>query len=287
MKTVVILGKGFIGRGLEEYLIARNIKVESYSKSQLDYTDPVALQQFLKDRYKNYEIIINCSGYTGTPNVDGCEANKQDCWFWNVIVPRTIVLSSNMFELPVFQVNSGCIYSGYEKSFSELDEPNFGLFNNNSSFYSKTKHACETIFKNCLAYSLRIRMPFEGTHNKKNYLYKLYQYNNLISMPNSLTSTEDLYAFILKFIILRGTLVPGPINVVNEGTIEAKDIIEIFKKKGVNNPSWNFIDVDLLNTKALRSNCVLSTDKIRGVNLQLPDVRESLERDISKFASLF
>lgn len=287
MKTVVILGKGFIGQGLEKFLISRNVTVESYSRSQLDYTDPVTLQQFLKDRYKNYEIIINCSGYTGSPNVDGCETNKQECWFWNVIVPRTIVLSSNMFELPVFQVNSGCIYTGYEKNYTELDVPNFGLFNNESSFYSKTKHACETIFKNCLAYSLRIRMPFEGTHNKKNYLYKLYKYNSLISMPNSLTSTEDLYSFILKFIILRGTLVPGPINVVNEGSVQAKDIIELFRSQGVNNPEWNFIDVDNLSTKAKRSNCILSTDMLRGVNLQLPDARESLERDIAKFASLF
>jgi len=287
MRTVVIFGKGFIGQGLERFLTLRNIKVECYSKAQVDYTDPVALQQFLKDRYRNYEIIINCSGFTGTPNVDGCENNKPDCWFWNVIVPRTVVLVSNMFELPVFQINSGCIYTGYEKHFTELDQPNFGLFDSESSFYSKTKHACETIFKNCLVYSLRIRMPFEGTHSKKNYLLKLYKYENLISMPNSLTSTEDLYSFILKFIILRNTLVPGPINVVNEGVIDSKEIVEMFRRHNINNPNWSFIDINSLDTKAKRSNCVLSTDKLKSINLQLPDVRESLERDIAKFASLF
>lgn len=286
MKTVLILGKGFIGRNLTTFLKERNIQTENYSRSELDYTDPVTFQQFLKDKYNNYEIVINCSGYTGSPNVDGCEANKQECWFRNVIVPRNVVLSSNMFELPVFQVNSGCIYSGYDKHYDEIDEPNFGLFNDNSSFYSKTKHACETIFKNCLVYSLRIRMPFEGTLDKKNYLHKLYKYNNLISMPNSLTSTEDLYSFILKFIVLRGTITPGPVNVVNEGYIDSKEIIDMFKKHNVINEKWNFIDIDSLNTKAKRSNCILSTDKLRSVNLQLPDVRQSLERDIAKFASL-
>jgi dTDP-4-dehydrorhamnose reductase len=286
MKTVLILGKGFIGQGLAKYLKGRNISVEFYSRAELDYTDPLTLQQFLKDKYNNIEVVINCSGFTGRPNVDGCEDHKAECWFRNVIVPRNIVLSSNMFELPVFQVNSGCIYTGYEKEYSELDEPNFGLFENDSSFYSKTKHACETIFKNCLVYSLRIRMPFEGSLDKKNYLYKLYKYNDLISMPNSLTSTEDLYSFILKFIVLRRTLAPGPINVVNGGSISAKEIIEIFKLKNINNPRWNFIELDSLNTKAKRSNCILSTDKLKAVNLQLPDTRASLERDISTFASL-
>lgn len=286
MKTVLIFGKGFIGRGLEKFLLTKNVSVEAYSHAELNYSDPVLLQQFLKDRYSNYEVVINCSGYTGLPNVDGCESNKSDCWFRNVIVPRNIVLSSNMFELPVFQINSGCIYTGYEKHFSELDEPNFGLFNNESSFYSKTKHASETIFKNCLVYSIRIRMPFEGSLDKKNYLYKLYNYNSLISSPNSLTSTEDLYNFLLKFIILRNTIVPGPINVVNEGCMEAKDIIDIFKKHNVINEKWNFINLENLNTVAKRSNCILSTDKIKSVNLQLPNVLESLERDIKKFASL-
>lgn len=286
MKTVLILGKGFIGQGLFKFLKNKNVSVEIYSSSELDYTDPLAFQQFLKDKYKNYEVVINCSGYTGKPNVDGCENNKAECWFRNVIVPRNIVLSSNMYELPVFQINSGCIYTGYERSFSELDEPNFGLFNNESSFYSKSKHACETIFKNCLVYSLRIRMPFEGTLDRKNYLYKLYKYNNLISMPNSLTSTEDLYNFILKFIVLRGTLIPGPINVVNEGALSARDIIDMFKAKNIVNPRWNFIELNSLNTVAKRSNCILSTDKLRAINLQLPDAKESLERDISAFASL-
>ena len=39
------------------------------------------------------------------------------------------------------QISSGCIYNGYEKRFTEEDEPNFTF--NNGSFYSGSKALCE------------------------------------------------------------------------------------------------------------------------------------------------
>lgn len=278
---VLLLGKGYIGRGLEEFLKAQHILVDSYSRATLDYTSPLTLQKHLEKN--DYTVVINCAGYTGSPNVDGCEANKQDCWFWNVIVPRNVVLSANGLGLPVMQINSGCIYTGHEKIFTEEDEPNFGLFSNDSSFYSKCKHACETIFANCYAYSLRIRMPFDGTSASKNYLYKLYKYDNLISYKNSLTSVQDFYAFMLKFLFFHKTVSPGPVNVVNPGAVEAKEIIEIMKKYGIVNPNWNF--QESVKTVAQRSNCVLSTEKLKPLGLELPPVYASLERDISKLST--
>ncbi|NBW57103.1 NAD-dependent epimerase/dehydratase family protein [bacterium] len=285
MNTVLLLGKGYIGTALETYFKSKKISVESLSRSMLDYTDPVTFQGHLEANRGKYELIINCSGYTGAPNVDGCETNKKDCWFWNVIAPRSVVLSSNMFELPVVQINSGCIYTGYEKEFTEDDEPNFGLYSNDSSFYSKCKHACETIFQNCYAYSMRIRMPFDSTDHKKNYLNKIYKYNTLISEKNSLTSVEDFCEFMMKFLFFRRGILPGPINVINTGSITAAEIVEIMRKNGINNPNWKFVETDKLNTTAQRSNCVLSSDKLKGYNLQLPSVHESLERDISKLAT--
>jgi len=283
VKSILLLGKGYIGTALEQHLLSNNFTVTSFSRSQLDYTSPSTLQKYLKEN-NNFEAVINCSGYTGFPNVDGCEKHKQDCWFWNVIVPRNIVLSSNMFMIPTIQVSSGCIYTGHEKEFTEEDEPNFGLFSDVSSFYSKCKHASETIFQNCYGYILRIRMPFDGTLGSKNYLNKIFKYNNLISLKNSLTSTSDLNQFITKFLYLLKTIPAGPINVVNPGGVEAKEIVNLLKKHGVENPSWNFIDLKSLNTVANRSNCVLSTEKLRLYNLELPPAMQSLERDIALFA---
>lgn len=282
MKTILLLGKGYIGSNLEIFLKQKNLQVQAYRKSELDYTNPLILQKLLLDHKDHFELIINCSGYTGSPNVDACEINKKDCWFWNVVVPRNIALAATTHLLPVFNVTSGCIYTGYEKEFDENDEPNFGIYSDTSSFYSKTKHACETILKDLYVYSLRIRMPFEQTLNSKNYLVKLFKYDNLISMPNSVTSITDLYEVIFKMLFLYRQMSPGPINVVNPGSIEAKDVIEIFKRKGKENPNWNIIDVKDLNTKANRSNCVLNANRLKEYNVILPDAKESLERDISE-----
>lgn len=284
MKRVLILGKGYIGTSLNAYLEARNIEITHLKRAEFDYTNPVLFQRYIKDNLADIELVINCSGYTGAPNVDGCELNKQDCWFWNVIVPRNIVLSANTYNIPVIQVSSGCIYNGYEKEYTEKDEPDFGIYSNVSSFYSKCKHACETILQNCYVYILRIRMPFDGTTNKKNYLNKLFKYNKLISLENSLTSVQDLCEFIFKMLFLYKNFPAGPINVVNSGRINAQAILEIFKKYGVTNPSWEIIDLKDLNTVANRSNCVLSDSLIQSLNCGLPPALQSLERDISEFS---
>ena len=37
-----------------------------------------------------FDVVINASGYTGRPNVDACEDNKDDTWYYNVTVPGII-----------------------------------------------------------------------------------------------------------------------------------------------------------------------------------------------------
>ena len=284
MKSILLLGRGYVGTRLNNFLTANGVEVDAFKRAELDYTSPIVLQKFLQERPDKYEAVINCSGYTGVPNVDACEKNKQDCWFWNVIVPRNVVLSSNMFSIPTIQVSSGCIYTGQDKEYSETDEPNFGLFNDSSSFYSKSKHACETIFQNCYGYILRVRMPFEGTTSSKNYINKIYKYKNLINYKNSLTSITDLNNFIYRFLFLYREIPAGPINVVNEGALNAKEIVEIMRKYNLENPDWKFVDMSELQIVAQRSNCVLSTEKIKSYNLGLPTAVSSLERDIEELS---
>ena len=103
-------------------------------------------------------------------------------------------------------------------------------------------------------------------------------------MKNSLTSTNDLNEFMCKFLYIYKQIPSGPINVVNPGAFNAEEITNLLKKYDVVNPDWQFIDIKQLNTVANRSNCVLSTEKLRSYNLELPSAITSLERDISLFA---
>ena len=286
MKKICILGKGYIGAFLEKKLIEGKLDVMCLKRSDLDYTSPYHLRSFLQAHKDEIECVINCSGYTGFPNVDGCETNKQDCWFWNVKTPSNIAAACNLTDISVINVSSGCIYTGYDKIYSETDVPNFGMYSDSSSFYSKSKHACEINLDGWNVYTLRIRMPFDGTNMHKNYINKIYNYKKLINMPNSVTSVDDLTNFILKFLFIYKHLPVGPYNIVNEGAVSATDIIELFKAHNIADQGWEFVDMSELDIVAGRSNCILSTEKIRSFSLGLPSAKESLELEISKYAKL-
>jgi dTDP-4-dehydrorhamnose reductase len=283
MQTVIILGKGFIGTQLAKYFETNKIPYEIFSQAELNYTDYETFRQYISKKTFNTGWVINCSGYTGVPNVDACETNKELCYNYNVAYPLDVLRVCNSYGLPLIHVGSGCIYTGYEKEFTEDDTPNFGIFSNESSFYSKCKHIYETFARETRSYVFRIRIPFVAELTKKNYFTKLLNYDNLINENNSITSVTDFCKFVVDFIKINPTNRPafGLYNVVNPQPIKAEEVVWLLKKHGLENPKWNFITTDQLNTKANRSNCVLSTKKIKALGLELPDTRDSLVRDIA------
>lgn len=287
MKTrVLILGKGFVGSHMNH--LPEHYEIMSVSKASHNYDQPDSLLNLLKT-YKP-DMLLNACGYTGSPNVDACESDKQKCWELNVNLPVTVATMCKTLDIPYIHVSSGCIYTGYDKDYTEQDEPNFGLSSEDSSWYSKTKHACEIALKKSDAYILRIRMPFCHANHERNFLNKVLKYDNLIDYKNSMTSIEDFVIFTGKFLDRiknelntlpwnRG-IKPGIYNVCNPGGASIKDVVEIFTETGITNSNWNFVDISKLDLKANRSNCVLDCSKIENLGLNLPPVKESLTKSI-------
>jgi dTDP-4-dehydrorhamnose reductase len=281
---VLILGRGFIGTRLFAHLLNQKIDVTLVDKKTgIDYTDRKIFSDYLKN--SDFTIIINCSGYTGSPNVDGCEKEKEKCLFYNVSVPVQINNICGQLNIKFINVSSGCIYTGYEKEFTEKDEPNFGITDNNSSYYSFTKHMCEVLLRNTNAITLRIRMPFNSDVTSKNLIYKILKYNNIIDFKNSGTNTDDLNMFIEK-LISRSDLssIAGIFNVINPGVVTGKLISEYLAYSGLVNDNWKIVDISELDIVAQRSNCVLSDKKIKKYKLQLPSLAISLKEAVTKFA---
>jgi 3,5-epimerase/4-reductase len=278
----VILGKGFVGTHLSQHFKLNNIDHKIFSQSELDYTDPNTFRDFLDTNDKDIKWVVSAFGYTGIPNVDACEDNKELCYAYNVLYPMQVVKLCNQYKIPVIHIGSGCIYSGYEKEFTEEDTPNFGIYSNESSYYSKCKHVFETFAKEFNCYVLRIRIPFTDILTRKNYFSKLLNYDTLINELNSVTSLNDFDEFVVRFISAKPEY--GIYNVVNPEPVKAEEVVEILKDNKIVNSKWRFIELKDLNTKANRSNCVLTTDKIKDLGLQLPNTRTSLLRDISTLA---
>ena len=283
---ILILGKGYIGNYLAKANKEHN--VIHISKSDVNYEDPDTFVKFIHKESKypksHFDWIINCSGYTGRPNVEGCETDKENCYHYNVTVPLYITQVANRFRIPIIHIGSGCIYTGYSKDYTEDDLPNFGADSHYSSFYSKTKDAFEKLSEHLERYIFRIRIPFNGVPESKNYLYKLLNYNNLISQQNSITNVDDLVSFVYKFIEKKRLL--GIYNVTNKGSIDAQTVTELLKENGLENPNWKFVSVEDANFKVGRSNCKLDTSKSEELGLGLPPVKESIEKAIKEYAEL-
>lgn len=272
MSKVLILGEGYVGTELLTELTLSDHSVFSVSRSTLDYHNQSILRKFLINN--DFVYVVNCSGFTGSPNVDECETRREECWNLNVKVPLNINKSCASLGIQYIHISSGCIYDGYEKQYTEYDKPNFGLFNK-ASFYSMTKHAYEHHAEGGAI--IRIRMPFSNSLHARSYLTKIYNYSNLINMVNSKTYISDLTSFI-KYII--NNHIPaneiGKLNFVNPWPLDTQDVCKLLTNAGLNNKNWKFVDLDELNLAAPRSNCVLSTEKLQSL---FPDFKMHTERE--------
>lgn len=277
--NVLILGGGYVGNHLFNFL-KKSCNVEQITQNIVDYTftNPRSkdFKSYLHD--KRFDIAVNCSGYTGKPNVDACESDKAACWEYNVLAPVRTAEVLNLFKIPVIHISSGCIYQGLGK-YTEEDVPNLGLYDDDSSFYSKSKHAGELALKGMDGYIFRIRMPFCSTQLHKNILVKYMKYDNIVSYHNSLTCTYDLCGAISEFCTRRSSIPHGIYNVVNRGVANAVTIISEMSRFGLENKNWKVVDIDQLDIKACRSNCTLAGEKLWQY-YNMPALSDSLTRCI-------
>jgi dTDP-4-dehydrorhamnose reductase len=256
--STLILGKGWIGNGLHKFLRQNDCVATIYNRRDIDYFNDTLLQSVLNTLKPTY--LINCVGYSGYPNIDACETNKELCWTLNVDFPLRLARVCQANNIKFVNISSGCIFEGH---CSLNEEPNNGLFSEESSFYCKTKHACEINLNQFQVYQFRIRMPFDEHPHYKNIISKVIEYSTLLVKDNSYTYLDDFYHLIRSLVNYHSQIPCGIYNAINPGISNLQIIYntlldncpslssnKIKEKKVVNK-------VSDLNTKAGRSNCVI------------------------------
>jgi 3,5-epimerase/4-reductase len=252
---LAILGSGFIGKYLQSYLSDKHL---TYLLNQTDdqYHVPRRLREFIKTH--KIDVVVNTCGYTGYPNVDACEDNKAACTLYNITVPLVIEEECKASNAKFINISSGCIYTGYNKVYTEEDEPNFGISNPESSFYSKTKHLSEMFLDKDFTNIIRIRMPITSKMDHKNLILKLKKYNSIVDFRNSKTDVVKLSQFVE---VVAENFKPGIYNAVHNKTLTTKQVTEIMAEYNLQNEKWVFVPYESLPIKANRSNCVLDNSK--------------------------
>jgi UDP-glucose 4,6-dehydratase len=288
----IILGKtGYIAQSFIDELNSRKIEHKAYSRADFDYTDYEEFCNFIDLNWINLtkgSRIINCAGYTGKPNVDACERNKDKAIMGNVVLPTMLSGVCRSRGILLAHISSGCIYNG-DHNFTEEDEPNFDF--NNGSFYSGTKALAEESIKdNQLAYIFRLRIPFNEEASLRNYITKMINYDELVDVRNSFSHKGDFVKYCVDLMEIGAPF--GIYNVVNKGNATTREVVDLIKyhlkdKLRIKMPDKEFKFFNNYGTfertvLTPRSSCTLSTEKLEKC-IQVRTVQEALSDALEKY----
>lgn len=267
---ILVFGNGFIASHLNYKIIKDRILPNTqYIKELLSYHKP--------------NIIINCIGYTGGHNIDGCEINKERTLESNLTIPTILATECNKLGIKMIHIGSGCIFYGEspnlkvslqgpeDTGWKESDNPKL----EKASFYSKIKYAADLSIGNlpntCI---LRIRMPISTKNSPRNLINKMLKYSSVLEAPNSVTFIDDLVKVIDWVIDNNKT---GIYHVTNPTPMTHVQLLEEYRKYKPEH-KYNIINEQELGQFILapRSNCFLNTDKLTSEGFIMTPTLEAL-----------
>ena len=286
---IVIGSTGYVGSKIFHFLKENGWEVVGISRSEIDYSSPKILKEFL--RCKKPRFLINAAGYTGKPNVDACELAKVDCLDGNAVLPGTIRQVCEELKITWGHVSSGCIFSGRRTDgggWTEDDSPNFSFRSPPCSFYSGSKALGEEVLEgaeNC--YIWRLRIPFNEERSQRNYLQKLLNYDSLLEAENSVSHLDE---FVQKCTeCFQREVEPGVYNMTNPGSVMTRQVTEWIKEEGVTDKEFEFFENEnhfMENAaKTPRSNCVLDTSKAEKAGIGMRPVEEAIRDSLRKMVT--
>jgi dTDP-4-dehydrorhamnose reductase len=281
---VIVLGKGFISQHLPYETITNRLEAS-----------PRHFEQIL-DTYKP-DVIVNCVGKTGRPNVDWCESHREETAVANVALPIMLAEVCAKKSIHFIQVGSGCIYFGQSPhtEWTNIDDGNLSLggfsvdhgweetdFANPQSFYSQTKYACDLAIGSMPnVTTLRIRMPISEKAVDRNLINKLRGYQQVIDIPNSMTFMTD-FTSVVGWVIEKSQT--GIFHVANPEPLSPARIMREYQK-WVPHHQFKVIDEAQLEklTIAKRSNCTLNTDKLTQAGFRMTPSEEALSECMKNY----
>lgn len=272
-EVLVVGGAGFLGQCLCNAF-------KDWRPSDVDIADSDAVSNEL-DRLRP-DVLVNCAGKTGRPNIDWCETHKPETLRSNVTGPFVLLHHCLAKGIYFVHLSSGCLYTGDNggDGFAEDQAPNFF-----GSFYVRTKIHSEELLKDFPVLILRPRMPFDGTLNPRNLIMKLRRYESLLDEQNSLTYLPDFRDATHKLVERRAT---GVFNVVNPGTASPHEIMEAYRR--LVDPEHFFSRLDTGDLKSVasagRSNCKLANNKLIECGIKMRPVNEAIEESLREISEL-
>jgi dTDP-glucose 4,6-dehydratase len=198
----------------------------------------------------------------------------------NLFAPFILADLCNKKKIHYTYLGTGCIFKfdnehpmgKEENGFTEDSMPNFF-----GSSYSIVKGFTDRIMKlyseNTL--NLRIRMPIVGEKNPRNFITKITNYEQICSVPNSMTVLPELLPLVVDMMQKKTT---GTINLTNPGLITHNEILQMYKEIVDHAFTWkNFTEEEQRQILASdRSNNYLDTTKLEDLYPHVKHIRNSV-----------
>lgn len=254
--NILVVGRGWTGTKVFNHLVSLG--------NVVTLAPHYAAVEELR-RSSVYDWVVNCAGVTGTPNVDACENNKSHTIYGNTIFPGVLHEAAVQNGARFAHFSSGCIYMG---DVTDVNAPP----NYFGSTYSISKGVSDVYLKE-KAQVYRIRMPFTGNAEPKNYLYKVYNYAKTAKLidagRNSLTDLDE--AVKVACDLMLDEEANGYYNLVNKGSVSMHELADLM---GIQ-PQWFTQEEFRATTAAGRSTCTIPAYE------GMSDLKEALVRSIA------
>ena len=284
---ILLLGaNGYMAEAFIKKFLEEGVDADVVSRDKLDYTNHNRMYNFLRANAAQIDVLINCAGYVGKPNVDACELHKEECIQGNVLLPEMLSRFCSELMIKFVHISSGCIYTGAETEFTEEDPPNFCFSTEiEGSFYSGTKALAEKLIDKDSSYICRLRIPFDEYDGPRNYLSKLQNYDRLLNAKNSISHRKDFVDACMHLVDEDCPL--GIYNITNTGSIDTEQVCSLMREHLNINNDFNFFDSEeefyKLGAKAPRSNCLLDNSKLLSTGFKMRDTVEALEESLKNW----
>jgi len=267
--NILILGKGFIGERLQKELDCRidGSMINCFSEAE--------------ELFKKYhpKIIINCIGITGRRNVDDCELEKDATLLANSFVPIILAEVCLRNNIKLVHISSGCIFNYDYKKNKPIKEDSHDYFF--KLFYSRSKiypeRALEALARDYNILITRIRIPLLNAKHPKNVLDKLIKYKKVIDIANSVTYIPDFIRAIKHLIEIDAQ---GVYNVVNKGKLRYSELMKVYQKYV---PEFKFKVIALKKLGLVRTNLILSTNKLEKTGFKVRNINSVLEECVKGY----
>jgi dTDP-4-dehydrorhamnose reductase len=282
MKILFFGSKGWIGTQFGFFLNKNGI---TYISTDVRADDEKAVEEEIKLYSPTHIISFIGRTHGGEYNtIDYLELSGKlkDNIRDNLYSPLVLSILCERYNIHYTYLGTGCIFSSDDPTTTSIDDdalPNFfgSSYSTVKGFTDRLQHLYS---KNTL--NLRIRMPIVNYEHNRNFLSKIFKYEKICSMANSMTVLEDMFPVIMDMMSKNTT---GTFNLVNKGVITHNEILEMYKKHIDPSFVWKNFSVEEQNSVLLskRSNTQLSNDKLYSLYPDIPDIKTSVEKCVIQY----